>query len=120
MNKLTYDKELLLKDLSARFPYGVYCSIDDKKQPMLLYSISGDTLGFVKNIAAMRVHYVTINRVKPYLRPMSSMTEKEKEIWYNIYPTVETIDFLNLHHFDYRHLIEKGLALKAKEDMYDC
>ena len=67
--------------------------------------------------------------VLPYLRPMSSMTEEEvaefetiseellehgtsEEIWDTV------IDWLNAHHFDHRHLIEKGLALEAPEGMY--
>jgi hypothetical protein len=33
-------------------------------------------------------------------------------------PTLETFDWLNAHHFDYRGLIEKGLALEAPEGMY--
>ena len=67
---------------------------------------------------------------KPYLRPMSSMTEEEEKevriLWnedfvdkksiYHCYP--KTTDFYNKHHFDYRGLIPMGLALEAKEEMY--
>lgn len=68
--------------------------------------------------------------VKPYLRPMSSMTEEEKEelrdknilIAVSTSGTVETtiggFDWLNAHHFDYRGLIPMGLALPAPEGMY--
>jgi hypothetical protein len=75
-----------------------------------------------------------LETVKPYLRPMSSMTEEEKEeyktisIWgevreskvhyTDICPTIEGYDWLNAHHFDYRNLIKKGLALQAPEGMY--
>ena len=66
------------------------------------------------------------NELKPYLRPMSSMTEEEKkdynskfegrdfswEIYYG------STDWLNEHHFDYRGLIPMGLALPAPEGMY--
>jgi len=67
----------------------------------------------------------------PYLRPMSSMTEEEKKIYSNFFiskeidnfdfdiPNYDTIDWLNAHHFDYRGLIEKGLALEAPEGMYE-
>ena len=62
--------------------------------------------------------------VKPYLRPMSSMTEEEK-LEYVIawdsrqpYLPTEAMDWLNEYHFDYRDLIEKGLALEAPEGMY--
>lgn len=61
----------------------------------------------------------------PYLRPMSSMTEKETEEYKQFLEDIEgyaysidcvpQIDWLNAHHFDYRGLIEKGLALEAKE-----
>ena len=67
-----------------------------------------------------------LSEVKPYLRPMSSMTEEEKaeyhslcDSYYGIYfDTVDSIDWLNAHHFDYRGLIEKGLAIEAPEGMY--
>ena len=59
--------------------------------------------------------------IKPYLRPMSSMTEDEGVELDN---TVimgnygDDADWLNAHHFDYRGLIKKGLALEAPEGMY--
>jgi hypothetical protein len=65
--------------------------------------------------------------VKPYLRPMSSMTEEEKfeygfitERWmYDAtYSISDSVDWLNANHFDYRGLVEKGLALVAPEGMY--
>ena len=69
--------------------------------------------------------------LKPYLRSISSMTEEE-ESEYNLIQGLshwtaddgkmenyaESIDWLNSHHFDYRGLIEKGLALEAPKDMY--
>lgn len=68
--------------------------------------------------------------IKPYLRPMSSMTEEERDevkkhmkreqivnvVFYHA--TEKTYDWYNAHHFDYRGLIEKGLALEAPEGMY--
>ena len=59
---------------------------------------------------------------------MSSMTEEEKKTLNNILEyqycsddscMCESTDWLNAHHFDYRGLIEKGLALPAKENMYN-
>ena len=64
---------------------------------------------------------------KPYLRPMSSMTEEEKKELNNVLEfqyysddscMCESTDWLNAHHFDYRGLIERGLALEAPEGMY--
>lgn len=69
--------------------------------------------------------------MKPYLRPMSSMTEEEKEELRNsnmviaistsgdVGTTVIGFDWLNAHHFDYRGLIEMGLALESPEGMYN-
>ncbi len=80
-----------------------------------------------------------IDLVKPYLRPLSSITEEEKEeyhymvfdyeyddYWYPgkytdaicVADVDELVDWFNAHHFDYRGLIPKGLALPAPEDMY--
>ena len=61
--------------------------------------------------------------IKPYLRPMSSMTEEEKGEYYNSYDWEyfeegTSFDWLNENHFDYRGLIKKGLALEAPDNMY--
>ena len=70
---------------------------------------------------------VDILDFKPYLFPLSSMTKEQKkeyqyitERWMNdpAYSISDSIDWLNKHHFDYRGLIEKGLALEASEEMY--
>ena len=123
------DKELLLKDLCARLPYGVIVCLETGLQEKLdMYSSVGV--------------YIESCRCKPYLRPMSSMTEEEKYyidnrwgadnygdiITYSSYEdgmsTVELADiigfqdWLNAHHFDYRGLIGKGLAIEATEGMY--
>ena len=60
---------------------------------------------------------------KPYLRPISSMTEDEEKQFqdvnlYELPYTVEGLDWLNAHHFDYRGLINDGLALEALKGMY--
>ena len=72
---------------------------------------------------------VNIKSIKPYLRPMSSMTDDEKKEYVNFFEDIDgyvysidatiEIDWLNAHHFDYRGLIEKGLALPAPEGMYN-
>lgn len=61
-------------------------------------------------------------KIKPYLRPMSSMTKEEQEEFYSL-PFCDAqgfkrVDWLNEHKFDYRGWIEKGWALPAPEGMY--
>ena len=100
------DNELLLKDLCVRLPYGVKTS---------------NGHGILKLSARTDVIYIVDNGHIPYLRPMSSMNEKEKDeydrlVMCNASWVVD--DWLNVRHFDYRGLIEKGLALEAPEGMY--
>ena len=134
------DKELLIKDLCARLPYGVKIELtwwvmdegtcmSTTLEPDHIEQIRNDELGDVE--------------IKSYLRPMSSMTDEqcydfycrfvENEIDYNdfkkyyfdsclwnkVLTTIndcgDIIDWLNKYHFDYRGLIEKGLAIDATE-----
>ena len=88
------EKHLLLKDLCARLPYGVNIS-----------SLKRDYFDDIDTDEQV---------VKPYLRPMSSMTEEEKKECLKI-TFVEATDWLNVHHFDYRGLIPMGLAIDATE-----
>jgi len=121
------DKELLLKDLSARLSYHVKCKIwlkDGTTEEGLL-----DLKHNYADVLLNAFYYNNIKDIKPYLRPMSSMTEEElKEfsvlgVGIHLFkgpliPSYDTLDWLNAHHFDYRGLIEKGLALEAPEGMY--
>ena len=113
------DKELLLKDLCARLPYNVICQVEFKEngnynsKVMLLSGIFTDEAYFTTKGGS-----IYSNEYKPYLFPLSSMTEEQKKEWlytlssdYNI--TYDTVDWLNKNHFDYRGLIEKGLAIDA-------
>lgn len=147
------NKELLLKDLCARAPYNVKCKVhldtkgyclrdEDKYCDDTLESVNckKQTCTFNKSIGYNFGNFA-IEEVKPYLRPMSSMTEKEREQLYSaidFYGKIDKdgdidashhefvfsetcmdyIDWLNAHHFDYRGLIKKGLALEAPKDMY--
>ena len=124
------EKNLLLKDLCTRLPYGVryrhFTWNDEYGETYIaaqIYSINTD--GYVKNCHDDETVY--IDNVRPYLFPLSSMTEEQKkeyqyitERWMNdpAYSISNSIDWLNKHHFDYRGLIEKGLALEAPEEMY--
>lgn len=115
------EKKLLLKDLSARLPYETivrnYATDEDD---VLTYSLLDD------------FEIVGLEYIKPYLRQMSSMTLEEMFEFIRISDSVlrigekkstcilslEQMDWLNAHYFDYRELIEKGLALEAPEGMY--
>ena len=133
------EKDLLLKDLCARVPYVTFVYVewheteeleicegceDDEEEPNIHTLISCDYYGECDLDDNL---YKTIYDIKPYLRPLSSMTAEEKEDFgvpftseglVTLADTVECMDWLNAHQFDYRGLIEKGLALEAPEDMY--
>lgn len=116
------DKDLLLKDLCARLPYGVICKSINFKNPTKLVSIdldgpSHDVYFCTNDDGSMWNDY---DEIKPYLFPLSSMTEEQKDIfgklWWNTHGVNmarHAIDYLNKNHFDYRGLIEKGLAIDA-------
>ena len=135
------DKKLLLKDLCARLPYSVWCDTPTARKIGELIAVdcnSGEMLVYV-DLGGRDADEFDLNNdgdiVKPYLRPMSSMTEEEeKEIndiivefgnrWFDaenadghwsatFWESSEIVDYLNAHHFDYRGLIEKGLAIEV-------
>ena len=127
------DKDLLIQDLCGRLPY--YTKADDRDEFFTIraYHPSG---GFIDNFG---ITHCTDN-IKPYLFPLSSMTEEQKiecfkgtdieldednEIWStfpisntdivltNLNNWLKVINWLNKNHFDYRGLIEKELAINA-------
>ena len=113
------EKELLLKDLCTRLPYNVMCQVEFKEngkynsKVMLLSGIFTDEAYFTTKGGS-----IYSNEYKPYLFPLSSMTEEQNKEWlytlssdYHI--TYDTVDWCNKNHFDYRGLIEKGLAIDA-------
>ena len=117
------DKELLLRDLCARLPYNVICQVEFKEngkynsKVMLLSGIFTDEAYFTTKGGS-----IYSNEYKPYLFPLSSMTDYQKsdyqfitERWMNdpSHSISDSIDWLNKNHFDYRGLIEKGLAIDA-------
>ena len=129
-------KQLLLKNLCARLPYGVICHTEEGDG--YLYSINQTIFGteYGININPLYRDYFNDSEteeqaVKPYLRPMSSMTKKERLIYeqrlhdvgrsidvIDADDVVSHIDWLLSHHFDFRGLIYLGLALEAPEGMY--
>jgi hypothetical protein len=127
-------QQLLLKDLCGRLPY----------YTKLWSPIAGDNLAILTPVVISNLENADLSlpQVKPYLRPLSSMTEEEKyEYRHMLGATLNSegesimfvyvedfsvvMDWLNEHHFDYRidpstgnTLIESELALEAPEDMY--
>ena len=121
------ERRLLLKDLCARQFYGTkVLGPWEKDGPCELSAID------LTHNRQVRIFedWFNIDDVKPYLRPMSSMTEEEaKEFamlptdFYSdgwLYPiaAVNMVDWLIARHFDFRGLIPMGLALEAPADMY--
>ena len=130
------DKELLFKDLCARLPYG-----------FIVHRYSDDADVEINDINTFShfLEYSEGEDFKPYLRPMSSMTEEEREEWADLFmkPICEleqyvdekeaqdmapvlfgkshsiSTDWLLSKGFDVRGLIPKGLALEAPEGMYN-
>ena len=122
----TFDKELLLKDLCARLPYGIKFLREswnfetDQELSVIEVLEDIDKDGYINNTKVYKVE-----DIKPYLFPLTSITEEQKmflkqQNWCiaistrgTVETTIEGIDWLNKNHFDYRGLIEKGLAIDA-------
>ena len=125
------DKELLVKDICARLPYGIKASYyGTEEECETCDEIECITLDGYVDIGQ---YSLPIEHIKPYLFPISSMTKEQKteclkgtsleiskydEIYgYSEYTDLEcylkVIDWLNKNHFDYRNLIENGLAIDA-------
>ena len=106
------DKELLLQDLCARLPYDVIMT--NKMLTKTYYPLDGNEW--------QQAYYDDDWDDVPYLRPMSSMTEVESQIYDTLLGgfatnhAVALIDWLNAHHFDYRGLIERGLAIVVTKE----
>lgn len=134
------DKSSLLRDLCARLPYGVKIKYHYKRENNVIDEVRELDFSDVETLKYNNEYpqdcWCEISW-KPYLRQLSSMTEKEmSELrqWgslcmtpdycvedvgvYGAIHSIPVIDWLNAHHFDYRGMIEKGLALPAKEGMY--
>ena len=129
------EKDLLKNVLCEMLPYGVKVAKGNVIYPLTGINIA---LGYVELAISERI---SIEDARPYLRPLSSITEEEEfelngllhEVYdfsFRMEELLETIqmqktipfqyiDWLLKHHFDYRGLIEKGLALPAKENMYN-
>ena len=141
------DRQLLLKDLCARLPYGIIVNVNGNDERV-------DEINPFEGTITCGFQCFDIEECKPYLCSMSSMTNREKEELLNLlfdkdakyfyideegfidgktsdllkeglnYPAFCPVnielytDWLNAHHFDYRGLIEKGLAIEVTDGMY--
>ena len=131
------EKEILLKDLLARLPYGVKCAIKNSEgyHHENVAKIGETTIDKLKGFDGKYfniyhdnpldwdwyVSEVNVEDIKPYLFPMSSMTEEQIKEFNcitqrcNTYTGKDTLltDFCNKHHIDIRGLINIGLAIDA-------
>lgn len=119
------EKELLLQDLCGRLLYEVFVEYDYGDGVKRATKFHGNYLYL------MMIGKLQWKDFKPYLRPMSSMTEDERKeyellanhcivtsIGFIHLEAALLIDWLNKNYFDYRGLIPMGLALEAPKDMY--
>lgn len=131
------EKQLLLQDLCARLSYGVKCTtkLTGYNDVYIIQGVYEDNVFIDCPVYEEGDDEWMIESIIPFLRPMSSMTEEEKNeatqfeinnlgpIGFNwnliVSNSSELIDWLNKKMFDYLGLIEKGLALEAPEGMYN-
>lgn len=117
---------MVLKDLCARLPYKVkVLHKDENSKKNIITTLVGYNGHYVETFIDGLCYHLELYDFKPYLRPMSSMTDEEKKEYKHLvafsgnhYGAANFVDWLNAHHFDYRGLIEKNLALEAPKDMY--
>ena len=127
------DKNLLFQDLCGRIPYGVKCISGVNDATLIIEGINPNSNGASQiqvTYECSEINFDTkISTIKPYLFPMSSMTEEQKSEFFARFIELELkylngkikhyeivqfeIDFYNKKHLDYRGLIPKGLALDA-------
>ena len=133
------EKQLLLKDLCARLAFGrVKCQVKvlsfNEEMDEHIELLDDEIVFIEPGIYNVYLYEegtdVDISDIKPYLRPMSSMTDEEKKEVKEYLSSIEgqligfsqrviwVNDYCLSHHIDNRHLIEKGLALEAKDGMY--
>ena len=115
----TKNKELLLKDLCARLPYGVIVETTKGKGHVCDINLTIFGYEFGVNVNPTIRDNFSINDVKPYLFPLSSMTDEEKEEYCQLQQKVvnedvtKYINYCYKNHFDVNNLIPIGLAIDA-------
>lgn len=123
------EKDLLFIELSAKLHYGVKVQTSLFENPTSIKGIAEDECWIYSD--EDNYEWINIEEVKPYLRPMESMTDEEQRTLNSMCYGVEMVsrlsglkmfnkafNWLNENHFDYRGLILMGLAIEAPEDMY--
>lgn len=122
------EKQLIIRDLCTKLPYGVKVEVCIKdKNIKSVDCVKYDTVG-----TYIRLMDDEKFSIKPYLRPLSSMTEEERKeyellanhcivtsIGFIHLEAAPLIDWLSKNKFDYCGLIPKGLALEATEGIYE-
>lgn len=134
---MTQEYKLLLQDLCARLPYGVKAQYYGSEEEMLTV----DTIEAIYTQPSVEIvigqYGLGIEDIKPYLRPLSSMSDKEYEEFgatrlehqlkcleidekrkafeAGMKFDAEDLEYLYSHHYDVRGLIPKGLALSTEE-----
>ena len=126
-------KGLLLKYLCMALPYGVKCQFEDT-----IRLIDGESAPYYDYALSARYLDLFMNHtnfyIKPYLRPMSSMTEEEKRELYSscdiisldferrttdmvaIFNSAKVVDYLLANHFDFMELIPMDAAIEVTEE----
>lgn len=118
INMRQEDKELLLKDICARLPYGL--KINTIQGDFTLLGLTNERVFTTCEVEGCHNDF-PIDCIKPYLFPLSSITEEQEKEYNDLncyelgcFPhSEEALDYLTKNHFDYRYLIEKGLAIDA-------
>lgn len=104
-------KDILLKDLCARLPYGVKVKLGDNPNIFdLEYRIK---FAVMYGDSDRLEDILDITNIRPYLFPISSMNEEQDKEFMNIQIGYPSVDWFNKNHIDYRGLIERGLAIDA-------
>lgn len=111
------DRELLMKDLCARLPYAVKIQVNNKIEMLEGIGIPDNVVEYDSFLSCEVVE------VKPFLFPLSSMTDEQKNEYHELiggmFQTNALInfevleEFFHKNNFDYRGLISKGLAIDA-------
>lgn len=110
------DKKLLVKAICGYLPYGLEVNYDNEICDCVGY-VHGKVI-LTKKFSSVSFG-VDVEKVKPYLRPLLSMTEEEIEYEIKIRESLaKCIDWCNQKRFDWRGLIEKNLAYEITKDMY--